>query len=56
VANANEKEVTRLLQYLTMILMSMYGHRDLAKKATVQVGYFPSHFLSIWSLPSPGLA
>lgn len=37
VDNANGKEVMRLLQYLTMVLMSMYGHRDLVKKATVQV-------------------
>merc|ERR1719320_689013 len=33
VDNANGKEVMRLLQYLTMVLMSMYGHRDLVKKA-----------------------
>ena len=32
VDNANEKEVMRLLQYLTMVLMSMYGHRDLVEK------------------------
>ena len=32
VDNANEKEVMRLLQYLTMVLMSMYGHRDLFEK------------------------
>ena len=35
--NANGKEVMRLLQSLIMVLMSMYGHRDLVKKATVQV-------------------
>ena len=29
VYNANGEEVMRLLQYLTMVLMSMYGHRDL---------------------------
>ena len=44
VDNANGKEVMRLLQYLTMVLMSMYGHRDLVKKATVQV--------LVWSLVS----
>jgi hypothetical protein len=37
VDSANGKEVMRQLQYLTMVLMSMYGHRDLVKKATVQV-------------------
>ena len=37
VDNANGKEVMRLLQFLTMALMSMYGHRELVKKATVQV-------------------
>ena len=44
VDNANEKEVMRLLQYLTMVLMSMYGHRDLVKKATVQVWLFSYQF------------
>ena len=29
VDSANGKEVMRQLQYLTMVLMSMYGHRDL---------------------------
>ena len=40
--NANGKEVMRLLQYLTMVLMSMYSHRDLVKQATMQVA--DSHF------------
>ena len=44
VDNATGKEVTRLLQYLTMVLMSMYGHRDLVRKATVQVWLFSCHF------------
>ena len=35
--NANGKEVMRQVEYLTMVLMSMYGHRDLVKKATIQV-------------------
>jgi len=35
--NANGKEVMRLLQYLTMVLMSMYSHRDLVRQATMQV-------------------
>jgi len=34
VDNANGKEVMRLLQYLTMVLMSLYGHRDLVKRAS----------------------
>merc|ERR1719187_320244 len=37
VDNANGKEVMRLLQYLTMVLMSMYGHRDLVKRASSAV-------------------
>merc|ERR1719430_1754005 len=37
VDNANGKEVMRLLQYLTMVLMSLYGHRELVKRATVQI-------------------
>lgn len=35
--NANGKEVMRLLQYLTMVLMSLYGHRDLVKRASTAV-------------------
>ena len=27
----------RLLQYLTMVLMSLYGHRDLVKRASSAV-------------------
>ena len=30
----NVKDVTRLLQFVTMVLMSMYHHQDLTKKAT----------------------
>jgi len=37
VDNANGKEVMRLLQYLTMVLMSLYGHRDLVKRAATVV-------------------
>ena len=37
VDNANGKEVMRLLQYLTMVLMSLYGHRDLVKRASTAV-------------------
>merc|ERR1719239_1521914 len=33
----NEKEILRMLQYLTMVLMSVYGHRDQVKKASMQV-------------------
>lgn len=35
--NANGKEVMRLLQYLTMVLMSMYSHRDMVRQASMQV-------------------
>jgi len=37
VDNANNKEIMRQLQYLTMVLMSMYGHRDIVTKASMQV-------------------
>merc|ERR550532_3079938 len=37
VDNANGKEVMRLLQYLTMVLMSLYGHRELVKRASSAV-------------------
>jgi len=37
VDNANNKEIVRQLQYLTMVLMSMYGHRDIVTKASMQV-------------------
>merc|ERR1719348_258560 len=37
VDNANNKEIMRQLQYLTMVLMSMYGHRDIVIKASMQV-------------------
>ena len=30
-------QVMRLLQYLTMVLMSLYGHRDLVKRASTAV-------------------
>ena len=39
VDNANNKEIMRQLQYLTMVLMSMYGHRDIVTKASMQVLY-----------------
>ena len=29
----------RLLQYLTMVLMSLYGHRDLVKRASSAVNH-----------------
>jgi len=34
---SNENDSLRLLQYLTMVLMTMYGHRDLVRKASTQV-------------------
>ena len=37
VDNANSQEIMRQLQYLTMVLMSMYGHRDIVTKASMQV-------------------
>ena len=37
VDNLNNKEIMRQLQYLTMVLMSLYGHRDIVKKASMQV-------------------
>ena len=37
VDNANSKEIMRQLQYLTMVLMSMYGHREIVTKASMQV-------------------
>ena len=37
VDNANGKEVMRLLQYLTMVLMSMYVHRDLVRLDSMDV-------------------
>ena len=37
VDNVNGKEILRQLQYLTMVLMSLYGHRDIVKKASMQV-------------------
>ena len=37
VDNANNKEIMRQLQYLTIVLMSLYGHRDIVKKASMQV-------------------
>merc|ERR1712223_1090909 len=33
--NYNVKDVTRLLQFVTMVLMSMYHHQDLTKKASM---------------------
>ena len=35
-AASNAKEVTRLFQYLTMVLMSTYHHADLTKKASAE--------------------
>ena len=32
-------QVMRLLQYLTMVLMSLYGHRDLVKRASSAVNH-----------------
>ena len=37
VDNANSQEIMRQLQYLTMVLMSMYGHREIVTKASMQV-------------------
>ena len=37
VDNVNNKEIMKQLQYLTMVLMSLYGHRDIVKKASMQV-------------------
>lgn len=37
VDNVNNKEIMRQLQFLTMVLMSLYGHRDIVKKASMQV-------------------
>ena len=52
VDNANGKEVIRLLQYLTMVLMSMYGHRDLVKKVTVQVCHIMTNLINslFWTI------
>ena len=52
VDNANGKEVMRLLQYLTMVLMSMYGYRDLVKKATVQVCHIMTKLINslFWTI------
>ena len=36
-SSINEKDSLRLLQYLTMVLMSVYGHRELVRKASMQV-------------------
>jgi len=36
-SSMNETDSLRLLQYLTMVLMSVYGHRDLVRKAGMQV-------------------
>ena len=37
VDNANSQEIMRQLQYLTMVLMSMYGHREIVTKASMHV-------------------
>jgi len=37
VDNAQSDKVIKQLQYLTMVLMSLYGHRDIVKKASTQV-------------------
>ena len=40
-------QVMRLLQYLTMVLMSLYGHRELVKRASSAV---TSEYLSkLWT-------
>ena len=36
-ATCHHIQVMRLLQYLTMVLMSLYGHRDLVKRASSAV-------------------
>ena len=33
----NTQEIMLQLQYLTMGLMSMYGHREIVKKASIQI-------------------
>jgi hypothetical protein len=51
--NANGKEVMWVLQYLTMVLMSLYGYRDLVNRASTTVLH---DLVNVIVLPDPGPA
>ena len=46
----NETDSLRLLQYLTMVLMSVYGHRDLVRKAGMQVSLIYIVYIPVLSI------